>query len=80
MVKQLISCLKEYKTQLDYKNVDFNADVIAMYSHVRRQMAMFFVKECFGALELPEPEKDIDKMTKEEVQYIMQRRMPRRLW
>ena len=43
-------------------------DVIAMYSHVRRQLAMFFVKECSRALELPEPEKDIDKMTKEEVQ------------
>ena len=28
MVEQLLTCLKEYKIEIDYINVDFNADVV----------------------------------------------------
>ena len=50
MIDHLILCLKNYKTEMDYKNVDFNNvnDVVAMYSRLRECMALAFDAEYFG--------------------------------
>ena len=63
MVEQLIIIIKDYKTQMDYKNIDFNADVVALYSNVREQMASVFDQEFFGPIDVPDAPKE--KMTKE---------------
>ena len=64
MIQHLIICLKEYKTEMDYKNIDFNSDVVVMYSKLRERMALAFDEECFGPVDLPEP--DCDTMTIEQ--------------
>lgn len=66
MIDHLILSLKEYKTQMDYKNVDFNSDVVAMYSKLREYMALAFDTECFGPVELPVQEESDSELTKEE--------------
>ena len=38
---------------MDYKNVDFNSDVVAMYSKLRECMALAFDTECFGPIDIP---------------------------
>ena len=64
MVEHLIMCLKDYKTEMDYKNIDFNSDIVAMYSKLRERMAFAFDAEYFGPVDLPE--RDNDTMTKDE--------------
>ena len=64
MVEHLIICLKECKTEMDYKNIDFNPDVVAMYSKLRERMALAFEEEYFGPVDLPE--QDHNTMTKEQ--------------
>ena len=56
MIQHLIICLKEYKTGMDYKNIDFNSDVVVMYSKLCERMALAFDEECFGPVDLPEPD------------------------
>ena len=38
MVEHLLTCLKDYKIEIDYKNVDFNADVVALYTRIQEDM------------------------------------------
>ena len=38
MIDYLIVCLKDYKTEMDYKNVNFNSDVVALYSRLRKRI------------------------------------------
>ena len=64
MTDHLILCLKDYKTEMDFKNVDFNSDVVAMYSKLRENMALAFDAECFGPVDLPE--KDSEELSKKE--------------
>ena len=53
MIDHLIISLKDYKAEMDYKNVDFNSDVVAMYSKLRECMALAFDTECFGPIDIP---------------------------
>ncbi len=39
--KSHILCLKHYKTEMDYKNTDFNSDVVVMYSKLRERTAKY---------------------------------------
>ena len=64
MIDHLILCLKNYKTEMDYKNVDFNSDVVAMYSRLRECMALAFDAEYFGPVDIPESSDEV--LTKEE--------------
>ena len=32
MVKHLLTSLKNYKIKMDYRNIDFNSDVVALYT------------------------------------------------
>ena len=66
-VEYLIVGIKEYKTEMNYKNIDFNSDVVALYSCLRECMAIAFDVEDFGPVELPVNEGHyIDEMSKEE--------------
>ena len=42
MTGQLIAKLKEFKNEMDYQNIDFNKDVVNMYSKLRERMAERF--------------------------------------
>ena len=42
MVEQLLKCLKNYKVEMGYKNVNFNADVVALYTRIREDIARHF--------------------------------------
>ena len=64
MIDHLILCLKDYKTAMDYKNVDFNSDVVAMYSKLCEGMALAFDAEYFGPVDLPE--QDSEELSKTE--------------
>ena len=50
MIDRLIDLLKEYQTEMDYKNVDFNSDVVVMHSKLREGMALTFEAECLAQL------------------------------
>lgn len=39
IVEQLISFLKQYKTDVEYKNLDFNAYVVVLCLYLRDRMA-----------------------------------------
>ena len=68
MIDHLILSLKDYKTQMDYKNVDFNSDVVAMYSKLRECMALAFDTEYFGPIDLPIQDESDSQRSKEEKQ------------
>ena len=44
-VKYLIVCLEDYKFGMNYKNSDFFLDVIALFSRIRKRMAIKSVVE-----------------------------------
>ena len=66
MIDHLIISLKDYKAEMDYKNVDFNSDVVAMYSKLRECMALAFDTECFGPIDIPVQEESDSVLSKEE--------------
>ena len=41
----LIACLEDYKSEMDYENVGFISDVIALFSRIRKRIAFKFVVE-----------------------------------
>ena len=45
MTSHLIAKLREYKNEMDYKNVDFNKDVVQMYSQLLERMAQEFPRQ-----------------------------------
>ena len=42
MTEQLIAKLRECKNEMDYRNIDFNKDVVTIYSQLRERMAELF--------------------------------------
>ena len=50
MTGQLIAKLKEFKNEMDYQNIDFNKDVVTMYSKLRERMAERF-PDSFGPVQ-----------------------------
>ena len=69
MIDHLILCLKQHKSKMDYKNIDFNSDVVAMYSKLRESMALAFEEECFGPVDMAVQEgrpKGTDELKGEE--------------
>ena len=47
MTGQRIAKLKQFKNEMDYQNIDFNKDVVNMYSELRERMAERF-PDSFG--------------------------------
>jgi len=44
-IENLIRCLANFKAQMEYKNVDFNADKVKQYEAVREAMARIYEEE-----------------------------------
>ena len=57
MVEQIQTCLKDYNIEIDYKNVDFKADVVVLYTRIREDTARYFEvdEQLFGPVPLTEP-------------------------
>ena len=53
--------MKDYKAEIDYKDVDFNADVVA-YSCLRERMVTSFEKY-FGPVDLPVADLNAEQHT-----------------
>ncbi len=72
MVDVLITCLHNYKSQMEYKNVDFDGDRPMQYTRVREEMARHFRgeeslgQEMFGPVCVSISDIPIAEMTKEE--------------
>jgi hypothetical protein len=64
MTDHLIVSLKDYKTEMEYKNVDFNSDVVAMFSTLREDLALAFDCKYFGLVDLPV--QDSEELSKKE--------------
>ena len=48
MIDSLINCLNEQKTQYEFKGLDFEADLVKLYTDIRIMMAECFEREAFG--------------------------------
>ena len=44
-IENLIRCLGNFKAQMEYKNIDFNADKVKQYEAVRGAMACIYEEE-----------------------------------
>ena len=49
----LFASLEDCKSEMDYENVDFISDVVGLLSRIRKRIAIIFVAEDFGPVELP---------------------------
>ena len=72
MTEHLIAKVQEYKNEMDYQNIDFNKDVVTMYSKLRERMAERF-PDSFGPVELTAPTKDLTEMSQQEFKEHNQR-------
>lgn len=68
MVENLIKCLQAYKSEMEYKNVDFDGDRPAQYTWVRQEMAKLYDEDpsLFGPVFLSPPNAPYLAMSKEE--------------
>jgi len=44
-IENLILCLANFKLQMEFKNIDFNADKVKQYEAVREAMARIYEEE-----------------------------------
>ena len=69
MIENLVTFLQQYKTQMEYKNIDFDGDRPAQYSWLREEMSKLYHENTslFGPVSLT-PAKDLlSNMSKEEI-------------
>ena len=69
MVTNLISCLESFKTKMEYKNVDFNADRPVQHTALREDMAKPYSGvdvALFGPVTVTQPRVPFRDMNKEE--------------
>ena len=55
MVNDMLDFLLEHKTEMEYNNIDFNADKVQLYEAIRLRMARNILKQkevCLGLREL----------------------------
>ena len=62
MTSHFIAKLREYKNEMDYKNVDFIKDVVQMYLQLCERIAQEF-PDSFGPVELSSPVKHLTEMS-----------------
>ena len=46
-IENLIRCVANYKSQMDYQNIDFNGDKVKQYEAVREAMARIYEEPSF---------------------------------
>ena len=69
MVENLINQLSSYKSSMEYRSLDFDADKPAQYKYLKTEMAKLYAEqdeELFGPVSLTLPSENIDEMNDEE--------------
>ena len=65
MVQSLLRNVKEYKSSMEFKGVDFEADLVVLYEEIRKLMALDF--EGFGEVHVSECSKPLQDMNEKEL-------------
>ncbi len=67
MLENLIDFLSAYKSSMEYKSLDFDADKPAQYKHLRKEMVKLYEDEVlFGPVHEVLPIENIDELSNEE--------------
>ena len=79
MIENLIDCLSSYKSIMEYRSLDFDADKPAQYKHLRKEMAKLYADEdesLFGPVsqDLPLSDNEFDEMSDEEKAQVKKER------
>ena len=64
-LEDLLSYIKEYKSNCDFKGIDFEADLASMYTEVRKCMSRDYTDD-FGPEMVSDPEIDLKDMNKDQ--------------
>ena len=71
-VEVLLKYIEEYKTKCEFNGVDFEADLLGMYTEVRRCLAITFSHD-FGPESCYDPGKELKDMDSEEYESYRKR-------
>ena len=72
IAEDLLKYVQDFKSNCDFKGIDFEADIASMYTEVRTCMARNYAFD-FGPVKVSAPEREIKDMGKEEYdKYIKQ--------
>ena len=71
MISRLVSALQEYKSKMEYRNMDFDADKPAQYKYLRPQISKFHSGNpqeihFFGPVDKSQPSKAFENLSPEE--------------
>ena len=66
MVEDLIEALEASKTEYEGRGLDFEGDLVKLYSELRRTMSEKYEETDFGPAAVSKPTKSIEEMSKEE--------------
>lgn len=66
MVEDLIEALEASKTEYEGRGLDFEGDLVKLYSELRKTMSEKYEETDFGPTAVSEPTKSIEEMSKEE--------------
>ena len=66
MVEELLEVLRDTKSNMAGKGLDFEGDLVKLYADVRTMMAEKFEEPDFGPKEIMRPSVEIDEMSRDE--------------
>ena len=66
MVKDLIVALEASKTEYEGRGLDFEGNLVTLYSQLRKTMSEKYRETDFGPTAVSEPTKSMEEMSKEE--------------
>ena len=66
MVEELLEVLRDTKSNMAGKGLDFEGDLVKLYADVRTMMAEKFEESDFGPKEIMQPSVEIDEMSRDE--------------
>ena len=69
MVEDLIEVLEATKVEYEGKDLDFEGDLVKLYSELRKSMAEKYEPTDFGSIQVSEPTTPVEEMSKEEFTY-----------
>lgn len=66
MVEELLELLRDTKSNMAGKGLDFEGDLVKLYADIRTMMAEKFEESDFGPKEIMQPSVEIDEMSRDE--------------
>ena len=69
MIEDLLISIESYKSSMEFKNRDFDADKSAQYTYVRKEMSEIYKdidENLFGPVETPVLPQNFNELTTEE--------------